>query len=294
MHPRFLTLGALILFACSSCIFGDPFQVQGHRGARGNFPENTLPAFDFALRTGANVLEFDLQVTKDLKVVVGHDPILNQEICLDKNHQPLKKPVAVYQLTFQELRDFDCGALKPLRFPKQKSVPGTPMPALDDVISLVLHSDAADAEDVRFNMEIKYDASHPELAPDRETFSKLVLNRIDHWKIRDRVIIQSFDFDVLKMIHQKDPELSLSYLSETLNEDRITRTIASGARTLSPDFNLLTEEEVRMAHEKGIKVVPWTLNSKEDWQLALKWKVDGIITDYPKSLMNFMKKQKSF
>ena len=265
-------------------------EIQGHRGARGNFPENTLPAFEFAMQAGVDVLELDLQVTRDLQVVVGHDPVLNREICLNPDGSRITKEIRVIDLSWSELRQFDCGSLVHPRFPRQKLVPGTRIPSLDEVFEFVekkTPSSSGSARPIRFNIELKYDAAHPEWWPKREKFAQLVLKRVRHWKLQDRVTLQSFDFEMVKVLRRMDAQITLSYLSETAAEDRVARTLASGAQILSPDFDLLTEAEVRSAHARGLRVIPWTLNSAEQWEKAIRLRVDGIITDYPLDLVKF-------
>src|SRR3989442_6438062 len=108
-----------------------PILVHGHRGARAMRPENTIPAFEYAIQAGVDVLELDMAVTKDDVLVVSHDPLLNPEICKGPG-----TPRAIRTLTLAELRQWDCGALRNLKFPKQTPVPGARIPTLDEVFAL--------------------------------------------------------------------------------------------------------------------------------------------------------------
>jgi glycerophosphoryl diester phosphodiesterase len=263
-------------------------QVQGHRGARGNRPENTLPAFDYALALGVDVLELDLVVTGDRQVVVGHDPVLNPQICLDFDGKPLTRRVQVSELTLSELKRFDCGTLKHPRFPGQEPVPGTLMPTLGEFFQFLEESPRPKARTVALNIELKVDPEHPEWTVDRRLFVDLVLELIARYGVRDRVNLQSFDFETLQVVRAADATLVTAYLTETSQEDRIARTLACGASILSADFDLLTEQEVQRARTAGLKVIPWTLNQEAEWKRAVVWGVDGIITDYPGELLKFL------
>src|ERR1700758_5594968 len=147
-------------------------QVHGHRGARAIYPENTIPAFEYAIKIGADVLEMDVAVTKDNVLVISHDPHINPEIC--KGPHP---GIAIHELTLAELREYDCGALKNPHFSKQKPVPGTRIPTLDEVLSL------AEGNGVQFNIETKSFPDHPELTPAPEVFSKVMLDVIRKHKL---------------------------------------------------------------------------------------------------------------
>src|ERR1041384_5607684 len=105
--------------------------VHGHRGARAMRPENTLPAFQYAIEQGVDALEMDMAVTKDNVIVISHDPVLHGPVCTSA-----KESAVIHELTLAEVRQWDCGAVQNPRFPTQKTVPGTHMPTLDDVFQL--------------------------------------------------------------------------------------------------------------------------------------------------------------
>ena len=263
-------------------------QVQGHRGARGHRPENTIPAFDYALEVGADVLELDLGVTQDHQVVIGHDPFLNPQICLDRDGKPLTSKVQLSKLSLAELKEFDCGTLKHPRFPKQQPVPGTSMPTLDELFQFLAQSSRPEAATVRLNIELKVEPEHPEWTVDRRLFVELVVELISNYGMRNRVNLQSFDFETLLRVRELDPTLEMAYLTETANEDRVARALACGANILSPDFDLLSADEVDRARKAGLKVIPWTLNQESEWERAVALDLDGIITDYPAELLKFL------
>src|SRR5277367_2119072 len=105
--------------------------VHGHRGARALRPENTLPAFEYAIAQGVDVLELDMAVTKDGVIVVSHDPILHPPVC--SGPQPM---AAIHALTLAELKQWDCGRIQNPGFPRQQAIPGTRMPTLEEVFAL--------------------------------------------------------------------------------------------------------------------------------------------------------------
>ncbi len=160
--------------------------VHGHRGARALRPENTLPAFEYAIAQGVDVLELDMAVTKDNVLVVSHDPILHPPVC--SGPQP---EVAIHTLTLAEVKEWDCGKIQNPGFPRQQTMPGTRMPTLEEVFAL------APKGSFKFNIETKIFADHPELTPPPDEFVKLVLASIRKHHLESRIILQSFDFRTL-------------------------------------------------------------------------------------------------
>ncbi|HLW76225.1 MAG TPA: glycerophosphodiester phosphodiesterase family protein, partial [Bryobacteraceae bacterium] len=109
--------------------------VHGHRGARAMRPENTLPAFEYAIGIGVDVLELDMAVTKDNVIVVSHDPYLEPPVCSPPDGSPLKK-ATIHELTLAEVKQWDCGKVRNPLFPKQTPIAGTRMPALEEVFEM--------------------------------------------------------------------------------------------------------------------------------------------------------------
>ena len=254
--------------------------VHGHRGARAMYPENTIPAFQYAIGIGVDVLEMDVAVTKDNVLVISHDPHINAEICTGPH-----PGIAIHELTLAELRQYDCGALKNPHFPKQHPVPGTRIPTLDEVLDL------ARGNSVQFNIETKSFPDHPELTPPPEVFSKMMLDVIRKHKLESRSIVQSFDFRTLRAMHRLAPEIRLSALWE--NQARPFADVAREAEAgiISPDFHLVTPEQVKASHAAKIEVVPWTADTPQDWQRLIDAGVDAIITDDPAELIAYLKQK---
>jgi glycerophosphoryl diester phosphodiesterase len=288
MVYRVLFLTALTVMALSaSAQYIPKFDVQGHRGARGLLPENTIPGFLLAIDSGVTTIELDVVVTKDKQVVVSHEPWMSPAICLDPSGSPLKpkeeKKFNIYQLTYDEVRQFDCGSLGNTDFPQQKKMVIS-KPLLSEVIAAVEnHIKSYASYEVDYNIEIK---SSPEgdkkFHPGVEEFSDLVYNLLDQYLPLERIVVQSFDFRVLKYWHKKYPHIRLSALVENNKSiDSNLTTLGFKPSVYSPYHKLLSKEKVNYLHKQKIRVIPWTVNEVSE-MLSLKGMgVDGFITDYP-------------
>ena len=256
--------------------------VHGHRGARARLPENTLPAFEYAIQQGVDALEMDMAVTKDNVIVISHDPILHGPVCTLAG----KDMAVIHQLTLAEVRQWDCGAVQNPRFPTQKTVPGTRMPTLDDVFQL------SGRGSFYYNIETKSFPDHPELTPAPEDFAKLVLDKIRKYKLEKRIILQSFDFRTLVAMRKLAPEIRLSALTEKDPRDFAAIVKEAGnAEIISPEYHLVTSAKVAAAHAAGLQVVPWTADTPQDWDKLVEAKVDAIISDDPAELIAHLKKR---
>lgn len=268
------------------------FDVQGHRGARGMMPENSIPGFIVALNTGVTTIEMDLAITKDKKVIVSHEPWLSSEICLDQKGKTIPKELEhsvqynIYQLTYSEIQQFDCGTKIHPRFPQQEKIKTIKPLLREAIIAIEDHIKNYSLYEVDYNIEIK---SLPEgdnkFHPSPEEFSDLVFQLIDDYLPWDRVVIQSFDFRVLKYWNTKYPQVRLAALVENQAGPKAAReklsTLDFTPSIYSPDFLLLDQETIKQMHQKKIRVIPWTVNETEDMKRLKTWGVDGFITDYP-------------
>lgn len=256
--------------------------VHGHRGARMRLPENTIPAFEYAIKAGAHAIEMDLQVTKDNVLIVSHDPTLHPPICTGPQTNAL-----IRQLTASELKAWDCGATKNPAYPDQKPVPGTRLPTFDEVLKL------ASLGNFDFNIEIKSNPQHPEYQPAPDEYAKMVWDRVKAHKLEKRAIVQSFDWRTLVALRKIAPDVRISALT-----DKDTRDFASiakdagNAQIVAPQYGLVTPEKVAAAHAAGLQVVPWTANSADVWDKLIAANVDGIITDDPATLLAHLKAKK--
>jgi glycerophosphoryl diester phosphodiesterase len=256
-----------------------PIQVHGHRGARAVLPENTMAAFEYAIDQGADAIEMDVVVTKDDVPVISHDPVLNPEICRSSGGNDV-----IRELIFAQLREWDCGSLVNPRFPNQKPVPGARLPALDEVLDL------ASRGGFLFNIEAKTD--RPELDPPPIHFAQLLLKSIDGRNLRPRVIVQSFDFRILIAMKQLAPDIRLAALYE---DDRLGDFVSvartAGTEIIAPEKALVTPTQVTAAHQAGLQVIPWTANTPQQWDALIAAGVDGIITDDPAALIDYLKQR---
>lgn len=291
------------------------FDLQGHRGARGLMPENTLPAFAKALSIGVTTLELDTGVTKDGVVVVTHDARLNLDISKDADGSWLSETVSIQDITFSELQAFDVGQIKPgsrtaERFPNQVAVPGTAIPSLEQVFEL---AQAAGNKSVRFNIETKINPLKPDATIDPEGFAKALLAVIGEHKMESRVSVQSFDWRTLQIVQEINPDIETVYLTAQQKwldnvassegassvwtagyniEDHANSVPdlikAAGGKVWSPFFGDLNQAKINTAKSLGLRVIPWTVNRQQDMLDLINLGVDGIITDYPDILREVM------
>ncbi|HUQ92788.1 MAG TPA: glycerophosphodiester phosphodiesterase, partial [Bryobacteraceae bacterium] len=269
---------ALLMILCLAGLL--MIQVHGHRGARAIFPENTIPAFEYAIQTGVDALEMDLAVTKDNVLVVSHDPTMNPLIC-----EGPAGPAVIRQMTLQQVKQWDCGAKQNPAFPKQRTVAGTRVPTLDEVLAL------APRGRFDFNIETKIYPDRPALTPSPEEFARLLAAAIRKHNLIDRVIVQSFDFRTLHAMKKLLPKVRLSALYEPGPKDFVTLGREAGAGIVSPHQKIVTPALVKAAHEAGLVVIPWTANTPQQWDKLIEAKSDAIISDDPAALILYLKKK---
>jgi len=293
-----LTLFSLILIisACSQPPKTyENIDWQGHRGARGIYPENTWAAFQYAIDQNMSTLEMDVVITKDEKVVVSHEPYLNHKICLDTAGNTIseraEKGWNIYKMNYEELQKCDCGSLQNPDFPDQKQV-SSPKPLLYDIIKKTIEYCKKEGKKLpHMNVEIKYeDGMQNVYHPDIKKFSKLVFKVLFMEYPQEKWNIQSFDFDVLKYFHKTFPKVSLAALVyESGAWKKQFEELGFTPEIYSPYHQLVDKNMVDALHEKGVKIIPWTINKEKDASRLLKIGVDGIITDYPELANKFRK-----
>ncbi|MES2414980.1 MAG: glycerophosphodiester phosphodiesterase [Pseudomonadota bacterium] len=290
------------------------FDLQGHRGARGLAPENTLAAFSKALQTGVTTLELDVGLTADGVVVISHDPYLNPAFTRDANGQWLAgaKGPLVKSLTLAQLQAYDVGRINPVssyanQFNTQQPQDGQRIPALAALFDLVK---TAGANGVRFNIETKLNPLAPDDTASPQVMTQALLKAVRDAGMTRRVTVQSFDWRSLKLVQQLEPGMPTACLStqsatgDTLRDGNWTAGLklashasvpqmvrAAGCRTWSPNAAALTPDAVKEAQALGLQVLPWTVNVPADMQRLMDWKVDGIITDYPDRLRTLMQQR---
>jgi glycerophosphoryl diester phosphodiesterase len=284
------------------------FDLQGHRGARGLRPENTLAAFSFALATGVTTLETDLAVTKDGVLVISHDPYLNPDLVRSPDGTWIAgKGPAIHALTLDDLKRYDIGRLDPAsayarQFPDQRPMDGERFPTLAEVFALV----RAQGRPARLNIETKITPDNSGATVDPETFARLTVEAIRKAGLASDATIQSFDWRALVAAKKLAPEIETVCLTiEAEGNDTVRRRAdapspwlagfdirahdgslpravkAAGCGTWSPFWRNVTAANVAESHAQGLKVLPWTVNDPRDMVQLIELGVDGLITDYP-------------
>lgn len=261
------------------------FDLQGHRGARGLAPENSLQGFVKAFNLGVNTLEMDVVITKDKHVLVSHEPWMHSNICKQPDGALISKEAErtfnIYEMTYQEVKQFDCGTLYFEKFPEQE-LTFTQKPLLKDVLQMMDSLAKNHGRKIKYNIELK---SLPEgdgvFHPAPEEFSELVVNLIASESNLKRVSLQSFDFRVLNYLHNTYPEIALAALVyEEPFEDAMAR-LGFTPTIYSPNYKQVDKKLVKKVHLQGMQLIPWTVNEVADMKRLLKQGVDGLITDYP-------------
>lgn len=292
------------------------FDAEGHRGARGLLPENSLPAFETALDLGVTTLELDLHFTQDGQVVVWHDPIIDDTKCrlpddpadpdAPDPRNPLRR-IFISQQPLSVVQSYLCD-LNPdsERFAEQTAV-STQLAGNDyriitlaelfDFVEQYANSDLkteaqrSNAAKVQFNIETKREPDHPEYIDDGFTggeagpFELAILEVVNGRFLTNRVIIQSFDHRSLRTIRDIDGEIRLAALT-TGGEAKLDVYAAYKFNIWSPNQRDVTAELIAKAHDEGLVVIPWTVNETADMQRLIGWGVDGLISDRPDLLLN--------
>ncbi len=291
------------------------FDVQGHRGARGLRPENTLPAFEAALDLEVTTLELDLHFTADGQVVVWHDPVIEADKCALRDGAPPTIPDpddpaahehrAIARLTLEQLGWFQCD-----RNPDQGAYPDQRAEAselagydyrvvtLAELFEFVQNYAESDlktetqrenAERVGFNVETKRRPDDPSTIGDgfdgvnAGPFELALLELADRFELGDRLTVQSFDPRSLRAVHAIDPTIRLASL--TFTPTNLDNLVADGVEVWSPRASTLTAQHIADAHDLGLDVIPWTVNDPAEMNELISWGVEGIITDRPDLLL---------
>jgi glycerophosphoryl diester phosphodiesterase len=304
-----------------------PFDLQGHRGARGLKPENSLPSFEVALDHGVSSIETDLHLSRDGEPILNHDATLSEHLCRlvpgSLSPDPRQHPL-VSSLTLAQLRDYRVdGNPHPDRFPVQESRV-TPLarrfaerykldpyvlPRLAELFSFVAsYGDRLGAEvgktdaqraracAVTFDLELKRLPFHPEVIGDAFDGSgpglleQRVVETVRRAGVVERTVVRSFDHRSVRAVRQLLPEVRTAVLvacTAPVAPAHLAKDV--DATTYCPDFTFLDEIQVWQLHEAGIRVVPWTVNEPADLARLLEWGVDGVTTDYPDRMAEMLR-----
>jgi len=288
----------LALFLLAMAQSSQTFDIQGHRGCRGLMPENTLPAFLKAIDLGVNTLELDVVISRDNQVVVSHDPYFVADFTLDPNGKPIPpdQPMQynLFKMGYRQIKRYDVGSLGNKRFPEQQKIK-TYKPLLSEVFRETRkYIQAHRLPAVRYNIETKSTPAGDGIYnPTPQVFARLLYDEIVRHDMQQYVFIQSFDVRTLQEFRKYPVKLPLVLLVE--NKDGIQRNIERlgfQPDIYSPNFSLVDEPTVSYCREKGMMIIPWTINEISDMEAMKKLNLDGIISDYPdRAIRIFRNKQ---
>ena len=281
----------LPLFLCINLIsMAQSPIIQGHRGCRGLYPENSLPAFQHALSMGVEVLEMDVCLSADGQVYVSHEPYMNPLYASFADGSPVADAtINLYQKTYAEIKSFDVGSRGNKLFSEQVRV-ATYKPLLSEVLALGEAYARKTGRRIQYNIEIKsepaeYGKSQPATVKE---FADRVWAVISAQISPSSLILQSFDFAVLQYWKTAIHQGRISALVEKETPEQMLTSLGFTPEIFSSSYRFLTKEQIDFCHSKGMQVIPWTINTTAEMQKFSDWKVDGIITDYPNRAPQFL------
>ena len=287
----YLLIALLMFNSCSPKMnaISKNFDYQGHRGSRGLMPENTIPAMIKAIDLGVTTLEMDAVVTKDKQVILSHEPFFNHEITTKPKGtyvtEAEEKSLNIYGMTYAETQTFDVGLKPHPKFKQQQKMRAT-KPLLSAVIdSVEAYCQSKNLRLPFYNIETKTKPSTDNLFhPSPAEFVELLMDVIRNKKIEDRVIIQSFDPRTLQYLHAKFPGIKTALLIEDFDKrvlDVQLQELGFTPTIYSPAHILVNLALIKACHDKGMQVIPWTVNDAQTMKVLKDMGVDGLITDYP-------------
>ena len=293
-------------------------KIYGHRGARGDLPENTLESFKYLFENNINAYETDILISKDLIPVITHDFRLDPSFTKDNEGNWIEdENIKIFDLTYEELLKFDVGSINKLsrygrRFINQKILENQRIPKLSELLDLSLKNIS---ENLLINLEIKSTPDEENLTPSPEDTVKLVVNEINKSNLKDKIIVSSFDWRTLTEIKNQYHEISRAYLTyQQVKGMKIKKTIynrspwmsflpfyedyelpkiikSEGGKAWHPYRKDITKKLVDISHQEDLPVNVWTVNKEYDMLKMIEYGVDGIMTDYPLRLMELCEKE---
>ena len=258
-------------------------KIFGHRGCRGILPENSIEGFQKAIDLGVDGIEFDVVVNKDKQIVISHAPFMEKKYCLLPDGRKIKreKQLNLFEMKQTEIEKFDCGSKFHSNFPKQKKLK-THKPLLQELFTKV------DLSDVMILLEIKSEKrQYGKYQPQPDEYVDIILKEISNYAHRDNIIFMSFDSNIINELNNRAPQYKLIYLSykpfKSIKSSIKNLTIQPYAIGLH--YSTISKREIIKAHELGMAVFAWTVNSLKDFEQLKRYGIDGIITDYPGSFI---------
>lgn len=279
-------------------------RVVGHRGARGILPENTMIGFEFAMSTGAQLLEFDVVMTADAVPVITHNHRLHAPTFRGADGAFLTDEPKVADLTWDEIQTYDIGRIDGTsaygaRFPDQAQIDGLRVPRLRELLQSVAQPRFSN---VHLMLEIKSDPAFAHEESYRRKLVGRVLEDIRAAGLDQRTLLHSFDWTLLALCQSQAPDMPTSYLTQLPgNADEIgedssksvspdfsgcvdqipDRVAASGGVLWCPYLRDVTKDGVARARDRGLIVCVWTVNEIDDIDRMIDFGVDAIVSDYP-------------
>jgi len=254
-------------------------KIYGHRGCRGMLPENSIEGFQQAINLGADGIEFDVVVNKDKQIVISHAPYMEQKYCLmpDGGRIKQEKEFNLFQMTQIEIEQFDCGSKYHPNFPEQKKLK-THKPLLQELF------DKIDFSEIMLLFEIKSEKRYyGKYQPQPDEYIDIILKEVSNYVHKKNIIFMSFDANIINELHKRAPQYKLVYLTyapfksvKSSIKDLTIQPYAIGMYNPT-----ISKKEIKKAHELGIAVFAWTVNSYKDFERLKRYEIDGIITDYP-------------
>ena len=293
-------------------------KIYGHRGARGDLPENTLESFKYLFENNINAYETDILISKDLIPVITHDFRLEPSFTKDSEGNWIEdENIKIFDLTYEELLKFDVGSINKLsrygrRFVNQKPLENQRIPKLSELLDL---SSKNKSENLLINLEIKSTPDEENLTPAPEDTVKLVVDEINVSNLKDKIIVSSFDWRTLTEIKNQYPEISRAYLTyQQVRGMKIKKTIynrspwmsflpfyedhelpkiikSQGGKAWHPYRKDITKKLVDISHQEDLPVNVWTVNEEYEMLKMIEYGVDGIMTDYPLRLKELCEKE---
>lgn len=296
---RYLLSVAIVI--CSGC--ANPsletmpdIDLQGHRGARGLLPENTIPAFLKALDIGVKTLELDVAVDAEGNVIVSHEPWISAGVCSHPDGRPVTEEeqhsLKIMEMTYEQVAAFDCGSRGHTGFPEQQAMAASKPKLIDLIRAVNTHIIQHGIPAPVYNVEIKSSEEGDGLYnPEVAEFVQIVHLLLSENDLLNHATIQSFDSRALEAMHSLDPDIRIGWLVG--NDDGFESNMARLSFVpdiYTPNHNLVDALLVAQVHEAGMLLVPWTVNETDRMRELIEMGVDGIITDYPDRGRNLLNK----
>ena len=276
---------ALTVFSLSAS--AQKFDLQGHMGARGLMPENTVEGMIRALDLGVNTLNMDVVITKDRQPILSHEPYFNHEFSLTPEGKEItlkdQKSYNIFKMDYEQVKKFDVGSKVHNRFPGQQKYKAY-KPSLAEVIDAAeAHAKATKRPKPYYNIETSLiRKGDVEFQPEPSEFVELIMAVVNEKKISKRVMIQSIDMRTLQYLHEHYPKMKTSLvIDEKVDFEQNIETLGFKPTVYSPYYVLVGKSLVERCHDMGVKIIPWTVNSLKDLNYLIGLGVDGVVTDFP-------------